>query len=91
MECNSDLHFWQDRRVLVTGASGLVGSWLVKRLLDAQADVICLVRDWTPASELLQTGLIEKVTVVRGDICDQECLERTLGEHEVETVMHLAN
>ena len=35
--------------VLVTGATGLVGGWLVERLVDAGADVVCLVRDWVPA------------------------------------------
>lgn len=82
--------FWQDRRTLVTGATGLIGSWLVKRLLSGSADVVCLVRDWVPQSELVRANLLEKVTVVRGDICDQELAERTLGEYEIETVIHLA-
>ena len=82
--------FWQDRRVLVTGATGLVGGWLVKRLIAAGADVVSLVRDWTPQAAVVRSGDIDKTTVVRGDICDQACLERVLGEHEIETVMHLA-
>ncbi len=85
-----DSNFWQDRRVLVTGGTGLVGGWLIKRLLAAQADVVCLIRDWTPQAEIVQNGSLDQVTVVRGDICDQQCLERVLGEHEIETVMHLA-
>lgn len=87
---NFNKDFWRDRRVLVTGATGLVGAWLVKRLLKAQADVVCLVRDWTPQSEFVRNGDIESTTVVRGDICDQPCLERVLGEFEIETVIHLA-
>lgn len=82
--------FWRDRTVLVTGATGLVGGWLVKRLLSAKADVVCLVRDWVPQSELVRSGDIERVKVVRGDIADQAMLERALGEHEIDTVMHLA-
>lgn len=82
--------FWRDRRVFLTGATGLVGGWLVRRLLDAEADVVCLVRDWTPQSELVQSRMIDRVSVVRGDICDQEVLERALGEFEVSTVIHLA-
>jgi CDP-glucose 4,6-dehydratase len=82
--------FWQDRPTLVTGASGLVGGWLVRRLIEAGADVVCLVRDWVPQSELVRTGLIERVRVVRGDVCDQALLERALGEYEIDTVMHLA-
>jgi CDP-glucose 4,6-dehydratase len=82
--------FWQDRPTFVTGATGLVGGWLVRRLLDARADVVCLVRDWVPQSEAARSGLLEKVKVVRGDVRDQALLERVLGEFEIATVLHLA-
>ena len=85
-----DKSFWRDRRVFVTGATGLVGGWLIRRLLEAEADVVCLIRDWTPNSELYQSRMIDKVTVVSGDLCDQAVLERALGEFEINTVMHLA-
>lgn len=82
--------FWRDRSVFVTGASGLVGGWLVKALLAQYADVVCLIRDWVPRSELVHAGLLERVKVVRGDLRDQATLERALGEYEVDTVFHLA-
>lgn len=82
--------FWRDRPVFVTGATGLLGGWLVRRLVELGADVVCLVRDWVPQSELARSGLIEQVKVVRGDVRDQAALERALGEYEIETVAHLA-
>jgi CDP-glucose 4,6-dehydratase len=82
--------FWQDRPVLLTGATGLVGGWLVRRLVGLGAEVVCLVRDWIPQSELVNSRLIEQVKIVRGDIRDQELLERTLGEYEIVSVFHLA-
>lgn len=82
--------FWLDRPTLVTGATGLVGSWLVRRLVEAQADVVCLMRDWVPQSELVRSRQLERVKVVRGDVRDQTTLERILGEYEVQTVIHLA-
>ncbi|MBA4385942.1 MAG: sugar dehydratase [Anaerolinea sp.] len=82
--------FWIDRPTFVTGGTGLVGSWLVRRLVEAGADVVCLVRDWVPQSELVQTHLFEKVKVVRGDVRDQALLERIMGEFEIDTVIHLA-
>ena len=88
MEMNNS--FWMDRPTLVTGGTGLVGSWLVRRLVEAGADVVCLIRDWVPQSELVQTHLFEKVKVVRGDVCDQALLERAMGEFEIDTVIHLA-
>jgi len=82
--------FWRDRRVFVTGATGLLGSWLVRDLVTAGADVVCLVRDWVPDSETVRSGLLARVTVVRGDVCDVGCVERALGEYEIDTVFHLA-
>lgn len=84
------LSFWLDRPTLVTGATGLVGGWLVERLATEGADVVCLVRDWVPQSELVRSGRIEAVKSVRGDVRDRDLLERVLGEYEVETVIHLA-
>ncbi|HEY1191384.1 MAG TPA: NAD-dependent epimerase/dehydratase family protein [Gemmata sp.] len=82
--------FWLDRPTLVTGATGLVGGWVVKRLLRAQADVVCLVRDWAPDSEFERGSLSKQVKSVRGDVCDQALLERVCGEYEIDTVIHLA-
>jgi CDP-glucose 4,6-dehydratase len=86
----SNSTFWLDRPTFVTGGTGLVGSWLVKQLVNAGADVVCLVRDWIPQSELVRTGLFERVKIVRGDIREQATLERALGEFEIDTVIHLA-
>lgn len=82
--------FWQDRSTLVTGATGLLGSWLSRRLLGLGADVVCLIRDWVPQSELVSTRLIEQMKIIRGDVRDQSLLERILGEYEIQTVFHLA-
>lgn len=82
--------FWQDRPTFVTGATGLLGSWLVRRLLDVGADVVCLVRDWVPQSELVSSRLIERAKVIRGDVRDQTLIERVLGEYEIDTILHLA-
>lgn len=90
MENMVNRSFWQDRPTFVTGGTGLVGSWLIRRLVEAGADVVCLVRDWVPQSELVRSGDIEKIKVVRGDVRDRDMLERVLGEFEIDTVIHLA-
>lgn len=82
--------FWQDRPVLVTGSTGLLGSWLTKYLVKAGASVTALVRDWVPASEFVREGLAGRVNVVRSDLSCMEALERVLGEYEIEIVLHLA-
>lgn len=67
-----------------------MGGWVVRRLLEHGAHVVCLVRDWVPQSVLLGTDLQSKVTLVRGDLTDEVLMERALGEYEIDTVLHLA-
>lgn len=39
------MNSWTDRPTLVTGATGLVGGWLAERLVEAGAQVVCVIRD----------------------------------------------
>jgi CDP-glucose 4,6-dehydratase len=82
--------FWRERPVLVTGSTGLLGSWLTRALVDRGAFVVALIRDWLPENELFRSGDLSRVCVVRGDVRDQETVERALGEYEIDTVFHLA-
>ena len=80
---------WSTRRVLVTGATGMVGAWLTRRLVDEGATVVALVLDDDPQSELLRSRTIERVSVVSGRLEDYETVERAVNEHEIDSVFHL--
>jgi CDP-glucose 4,6-dehydratase len=78
------------RSAFVTGAYGLLGSWLVKALLADGARVTVLKRDQVANSALALEGTEARVTVVHGDLLDAALMDRVLGEHEIDTVFHLA-
>lgn len=80
---------WNGRNVLVTGATGIVGSWLCKRLLTEKAGVVVLVRDWDPLSEIVRSGNIQSCRVVQGELENYASLERAISEFEIATVFHL--
>jgi CDP-glucose 4,6-dehydratase len=82
--------FWLDRRVFVTGCTGLVGAWTVRALLESGAHVVGLLRDQVPGSELCRSGLLSRIDLVHGDVADYALLERALAEYEIQTVFHLA-
>ena len=88
MEMSTE-QYWAEKRVLVTGATGLVGSALVKILLDSGADVVAFVRDADPQSELIRSNTIKRTSVVQGHLEVYADLERAISEHEVDTVFHL--
>jgi CDP-glucose 4,6-dehydratase len=81
---------WQDRPVLVTGATGLLGGWLTRQLLDRGARVVALLRNPTPSRPLLSQETLSRLDVVVGDVRDQELLSRTMGEFGIDTVFHTA-
>jgi CDP-glucose 4,6-dehydratase len=83
-------NFWNDRSVLVTGCTGLLGSWLTQALVSEGADVTGLVRDIVPRSNLRQSGVEDRINVVHGDVTDYRAVERAINEYEVDAVFHLA-
>jgi len=82
--------FWQGKKVLVTGATGLVGSWLTKELLANGAKVTALTRDLSPHSEFVLTGLYKQTHIVRGGLESYETVERAISQSESSIIIHLA-
>jgi CDP-glucose 4,6-dehydratase len=83
-------NFWKDRNVFVTGCTGLLGSWLTKSLVEKKANVVGLIRDTVPKSNLNRSGFDDEIVTVRGAVEDYFLLERTINEYEVDSVFHLA-
>jgi CDP-glucose 4,6-dehydratase len=83
------MSFWRDRPVLVTGATGLLGSAVLEELLARGAAPVCLVRDEVPASRAVQQGLLARASVVRGDLVEYETVLRAINEYECDTILHL--
>jgi len=81
--------FWNGRSVFVTGGTGLVGSWLVKKLLGFRAQVVLLVKDINPHAEISRSGDIHKVAITYGNLEDFETLEHAINLYRVDTVFHL--
>jgi CDP-glucose 4,6-dehydratase len=75
--------------VLVTGATGIVGGRLIRRLVDLGAEVVILLRDEPARAELFRSGDVALVTRVRGDLENGRLLERILVDYDVQLVFHL--
>ena len=81
--------YWSDKRVLVTGASGMVGSWLTQWLVESGAHTVAFIADTDPQSELVRSGTINKVSVVNGRLENYDDIERAINNHEVDSIFHL--
>jgi len=82
--------FWEDRNILITGCTGLLGSWITESLISKNANVIGLVRDSVPKSRFYEPAIQDNVVTVRGEIEDLPLIGRVISEYEIDTVFHLA-
>jgi CDP-glucose 4,6-dehydratase len=81
---------WRNRRALVTGATGLVGPWLIEELIRRGAHVTALVLDDDPQSRFYREGIADSCGIVRGNLTNVSDCMRAIGTHEVEVIFHLA-
>ena len=84
-------NFWEDKNVFITGGSGLLGSNLIKKLLELKTHrLVVLVRDYVPKSLFFSEKLCDKVIIVDGKVEEFHLIERILNEYEIDTIFHLA-
>ena len=83
-------NYWKNKNVFITGATGFLGSWLTKYLLEENSNITALVRDWIPKSKLISDDSINKINIVRGNIEDYLLIERIINEYEINMVFHIA-
>jgi CDP-glucose 4,6-dehydratase len=81
--------YFNRRRVLVTGANGFIGAWLIQTLVGLGAEVTGY--DLSEQGALsLHPGLRERIGFVLGQTTDQALLQSALDERAIQTVFHLA-
>ncbi|MFH1751046.1 MAG: NAD-dependent epimerase/dehydratase family protein [Candidatus Micrarchaeota archaeon] len=81
--------FWHDKNIFITGASGFVGGAVLRKLVDAGANTVALVRDFVPKSQLFESGLYSKTVMVHGNLEDYGLIRRTLAEYEIQVIFHV--
>jgi nucleoside-diphosphate-sugar epimerase len=81
-----------EERFLVTGAGGCIGAWVIAQLAGEGTPVVALdASDDDHRLRLLLDGAaLAALPRVRGDITDLDAFERTLDEHAITHVIHLA-
>ena len=80
---------WEGKKVLITGVTGLVGSWLVKALLKRKSIIVALVRDIDYQTEFYRSGDYLQTNIVNGSLENFSTIERAINEYEVDTIFHL--
>ncbi|MFV2064196.1 MAG: NAD-dependent epimerase/dehydratase family protein, partial [Chloroflexota bacterium] len=81
-----------NERFLITGALGCIGAWTVKLLLDEGATVVTFDKGSDPRRLrlIMSAAELDQVSMINGDIGDLASIQRTLDEHDISNVIHLA-
>ncbi|MGC3975533.1 MAG: GDP-mannose 4,6-dehydratase [Nitrospira sp.] len=82
--------FWRGKTVLVAGATGFLGGWLVRRLLDDGAHIVTLVRSPKPESQFRKEGLDTRVSIEWGSVTDEPLIENIFERYPIEFFFHAA-
>lgn len=80
---------WVERRVLVTGATGIVGSSLCEELTRRGAYVVAMVLDDDPQSRFYRDGIYKQCAIVRGNLSNFGDCMRSINDQEADVVFHL--
>ncbi|MGH6610682.1 MAG: GDP-mannose 4,6-dehydratase [Burkholderiaceae bacterium] len=83
-------NFWSGRSVLVAGATGFLGGWLVRALVHRGANVVALVRSPKPESQFFIESLNRQVAVEWGSVTDQAFIEDIFDRHSIDVFFHTA-
>ncbi len=84
--------FWFGKTVFVAGATGFLGGWLVRRLLQFGAHVVALAHSAKPDSQFFLKSFddLPSVSLYWGDIADQALIERIFARHPIDVFFHAA-
>ena len=81
--------FWKNKRAFITGGTGFIGTWLVKELLDRDAEITCLVKEMPKDCNFTKLGLDKKTNLIFGDILDLNLIKLALNKYEIDSIFHL--
>lgn len=85
------MSFWQGKKVLITGATGFLGGWVVRQLLEQGADIIAISRRPRPNSQFELAGFDRRATIIRGTAEDPAVVAGAFAAHELAAIFHLAS
>lgn len=83
-------NFWKNKKVLITGYEGFLGSWLTHLLLEQGAMIVGL-DILTHRKKTMLSGLeLKQIKIIKGSVENFSLLNEIIKKYEVEFVFHLA-
>lgn len=84
-----DKGFWKDKKVLITGHEGFLGSWLAKTLLSFGAAIVGLDKVTNRPISILD-GLRKDLICIKGDVSNLKFVNQVVNKYKPQIIFHLA-
>ena len=85
-----DKNFWKNKKILITGYEGFLGSNLTKKLTSFGTDVVGLDIKTRRKETILNDSDYQNIVVVKGDVSDYHLVKKIISQCKIEIVFHLA-
>jgi len=85
-----DMKFWKNKKVLITGFEGFLGSHLAKAILQTEAKVVGLDIKTLRKETILCRQDYKKMVVYKGSVANRNLVRNVLDKHSINVIFHLA-
>ena len=82
--------FWRNKKVLITGFEGFLGSNLTKTMISSGAKVFGLDIKVGRKDTILTKADYSKITVIKGSVANYELVKKIILSNNIDTIFHLA-
>lgn len=89
LEMSMKSKFWQNKRVLITGHEGFLGSWLTKTLFKSSEKTIGFDKTLDPTTPILN-NCRKNIVSIRGNVANFNLLKKVIDKYEPQVIFHLA-
>jgi len=83
-------HFWKNKRVLITGYEGFLGSNLIKQLLKYNAKTIGLDIKVNRKDTILTKDDYKKIIIIKGNVANYKLVKGIITKYKIDVIFHLA-
>jgi len=83
-------NFWKNKRILITGYEGFLGSHLTKKLLSLGADIVGVDIKVRRKETILEEEDYKKLKIIKGSVTNYSLMKNILERYKIEIIFHLA-
>ena len=82
--------FFYKKKILVTGASGFIASWLINELISLNTTIYALSKGYSNSFKIINAENLSKLNLHTGNIHEISSIANIIKEVPIDVIFHLA-